>query len=174
MDSNQLVSTQKPTYVYAIKLQLTTPLNISSLPPTNSPPNVIFGLIGSRPLLETVDFPIYTQNGEEIVQIELIKSNLYLSPKQLKLIKTFHRFIFSNVLRMEGRGAAASPFLSDFGITTKSQPNQTGCLICILQSANYDFDWKLMESIEGCTDKSFMRIPVHAKRFEDAFNYIYK
>lgn len=180
-----MINVQTPAYLYAIKLTLATPTNLINTSATDeddfSPPDspqpkplptpntTTFGLIAIRPLLECVDFPIYTANGEEIVHIELVKSNIYFTPNQLKLVKSFHKFIFSNVLRMEGRGAAASPFLSNPASsstnTSKSNISNTGCLICVLTNdTNLDVDWDMMKSVEGSTDRSFMRPPVHAKR----------
>lgn len=195
LEAYQVITTQTPVYVYALEFRLVTPLSQNGLKPASStglsatnstqPPSAFppqattttttFGLIASRPLLETVDFPIYTPNGEEIVHIELIKANVYLTPNQLRLIKTFHKFVFSNVLRMEGRGAAATAFLSGASNSNKAQSAPSnGCLICVLlqasniessQSNQIEIDWDMMKSVDGCTDKSFMRPPSHARWF---------
>ena len=116
----QLVSPQHPSYVYIIKSTLNVPLINATNDETQSKSvdedskTHFFGLITSKPLLEIVDFPIFTPSGEETISFELVKSALYLTPNQFKLIKSFHKFLFSNVLRMDsGRGAMASPYLSN-------------------------------------------------------------
>lgn len=183
LKSLQVISTQQPCYLYAIKCTLTTPISQngndtkSKATTDNGQLNSwCFGLVASKPLLEVVDFSIFTQSGEETTSIKLIKTQMYLTPNQLKYLKIFHKFLFSNVLRMEGRGAIASKFISSYNLNnSKTQHDQMGCLLCLLklQSENciadceptYEVDWELMKSIDGCTDKSFLRVPSHASRF---------
>lgn len=163
LKSLQLVTTQHPSYLYAVKCTLTTPLlaNNSFDAKRNE---WCFGLITSKLILEVVDFPIFTQNGEETVSIELVKSSFYLTPNQFRTIKIFHKFLFSNVLRMEGRGAMASPILLNFSSNSSSKSHDpSGTYICILNDKTNEFDWSLMSSIEDCTDRTFMKIPDYAK-----------
>lgn len=65
---------------------------------------------------------------------------------------------------MEGRGAAASPFLSSSNGKPQMGLSNTGCLICSLTPDSSDFDWDLMKSVDGCTDRAFLRPPPYVKR----------
>ena len=101
----------------------------------------------------------------------MVKSGIYLTPNQLKLIKSFHRFLFSNVLRMEGCGSVALPYLYQTGDKKTSQ-NHHGCYITILNSIetdkmSYEFNWNLMKEIENCTEKSFLRVPAYIHKADE-------
>jgi hypothetical protein len=177
----QLVTTTQPCYLYLIKSELTTPIvNPKGLEKNEEGKANYelwsFGLLASKPLLEIVDFPIFTPNGEETISLELVKSAFYLSPNQLKSIKLFHRFLFSNVLRMEGRGAIASSYLSNLTTgSAKAVIDQLGLFVCILAckaattggTKPYDFDWELMKKCEGCTDRSFIKYPSYSRKAYD-------
>jgi hypothetical protein len=179
--SMQLVTTAQPCYLYLIKSTLTTPIVNSNETGENEEARNnyelwSFGLLASKPMLEIVDFPIFTPNGEETISLELVKSSFYLSPNQLKSIKMFHRFLFSNVLRMEGRGAIAASYLSNFTTgSAKTMIDQHGLFVCILAcreaTANkdkiYDFDWELMRRCEDCTDRSFVKFPSYSRKAYD-------
>jgi hypothetical protein len=163
LKSLQLVTTQTQSYLYMIKCELTTSIQKEGDPsPIGTPEEIpgskdtrCFGILTSKLLLEICDFPIFTQNGEETVSVELIRSGLFLTPNQLKLVKSFHRFLFSNVLRMDGRGATASAHLQNSNIKVNGIPSDpTGCFVCILapqtaDNTKFDFDWELMKQVEG-------------------------
>lgn len=173
LHSLQLVSTQNHSYLYVIKSQLNVPLlNTANEDKTmNSTKNeCYFGLITSKPLLEIVDFPIFTTNGEETISFELIKSSFYLTPNQFKVVKGFHKFLFSNVLRMDsGRGAIASQYLANTSAnTTQTKHGYYTCIIFQDSLSNdYDFDWDLMKKVDGSTDRQFLKVPKYIKRMEE-------
>ena len=100
----------------------------------------------------------------------MVKSGLFLTPNQLKLIKTFHKFLFTNVFRMEGCGAQPMPYLIDPSKTSQLT-TASGCYVCILNTngmrSTHEIDWDLMKSVEACNDKQFLRVPQHAKRIDD-------
>lgn len=123
LHGQQLVSTQHPSYLYVIKSTVTVALSAKTEPDAAKSSSWCFGMVTSKMLLEIVDFPIFTQNGEETISFELIKSGVYLTPNQLKLLRNFHKFVFSSVLRMENRGTVPSPFL--LNINPAQFKNQT-------------------------------------------------
>ena len=137
-----------------------------------------FGVLTSKLLLEIVDFPLFTPNGEEIISLELVRSGFYLSPNQHKSVRLFHKFLFSNVLRMEGRGALATSYLASSATSaakTIGAHNQHGVFVTILKAnntnsaeqSNYDFDWELMKKCETCNDKSFVKYPGYSRKAYD-------
>ena len=159
--SSNLVNIQQPTYLYAIKCRLTTPLQLEN--GSGVKKIKLFGILTTKPLLEIVNFPIFTSIGEETISLDLIKSGIYLSLNQLRAVRLFHKFIFSNVLRMEGRGALASDILN----YPEQKQNSKGYYICLLNEINFDLEWDLMASIEGCSDRTLMKVPSHAKKIND-------
>ena len=109
----QSITYQNPVYLYVFDCSITTLISsVNSSAKLSSTNKCSFGLVASKILLETSDFPIFTQNGEETVSCQLVKSGVYLTQNQLKLIKSFHKFLFSNILRLEGFGACALPYLT--------------------------------------------------------------
>lgn len=46
-------------------------------------------------------FPVFTRSGEVTVSVDKLEREINLSPDELEKLKTFHRFLFSNVLRLE-------------------------------------------------------------------------
>lgn len=46
-------------------------------------------------------FPVYTRSGEVNASIDLLNCNVSLSSEELRRLREFHRFTFTNVLRLE-------------------------------------------------------------------------
>jgi hypothetical protein len=136
-------------YLYVFEVCLTTPIIRDQIDTTRQAfmqkfdEKKFFGLISQRPLIEIPDFTIFTQLGEESVSFRLLKDHFYLSPNQIKLIKLFHRFLFTYVLRME-RGPV------------KFKADSRGAFVCILNDS-YDIDWDMIKSIEDFNDKSLLK-----------------
>jgi hypothetical protein len=172
--SFQLISTQHHLYLYVIKTQLNVPLVNTNIEEKNLHPlknECYFGLITSKPLLEIVDFPIFTPNGEETISFELINSSFYLTSNQFKIVRGFHKFLFSNVLRMDsGRGAIASQYLVNETDNNQTQTKH-GYFTCIvtqdLKTKEYDINWDLMKKVEGSTDRQFLKVPNYVKVIEE-------
>lgn len=168
----QLVTRTQPCYLYMIQCVLTTPIvQKNGETGNNSGKSDMwrFGLLTSKQLLDIVDFSIFTSNGEETVSLELVRGGIYLSPNQHKLLRTFHKFLFSNVLRMEGRGAVALSYLTNSS-TDKASSEQNGVYVCMLkqkEKEEFDFDWDLMKRCDGCTDRSFVKFPPYSRKAYD-------
>lgn len=46
-------------------------------------------------------FPVFTRSGEVTVAVNLLSREVILDGDELSKLKIFHRFLFSNVLRLE-------------------------------------------------------------------------
>ena len=46
-------------------------------------------------------FPVFTRSGEVTVSVNILSGDVSLGKEQLDKLKVFHRFLFSNVLRLE-------------------------------------------------------------------------
>lgn len=160
------ITTQQPVYLYVFQCNLTTPFPNTDQPKvTTSLQTTCFGMITSKILLETSDFPIFTTNGEETVSCKLVKTGIYLTPNQLKLIKSFHRFLFSNILRLEGLGACPQAFLLNQTSDRKPGLGSYVTVLTELPGSNnmYDFNWQIMKSVENCSDRTFLRVPEYTR-----------
>ena len=144
--------TQHPTYLYRFKCALTTPLNTIPMPVKQTQTEKYFAIITQKRLLEIPDYTIFTQYGEESICVDLIKDNFYMTQNQIKLIKNFHKFLFSYVLRME-----RPPVVY--------QPDSTGSFICLVtqQHHSFEIDWQLMRLVENYNDKSFIKPIIEQK-----------
>ncbi|XP_064484368.1 endoribonuclease Dicer-like [Ornithodoros turicata] len=60
-----------------------------------------FGLITSKPVPPVCGFPVFTRSGEVTVKLEHLVTNLELTEDQLCDLMTFHRYTFTDVLRLE-------------------------------------------------------------------------
>ena len=150
------LDTQHQTYLYRFKCDLTTPLNTVPLPTSRSQKEKCFAIITQKRLLEVPDYTIFTQYGEESICIDLIKENFYLTQNQIKLIKSFHKFLFSYVLRMERPPVV---FQSD----------SLGAFICLVTQVEdflFEIDWSLMRLVENYNDKSFIKPIVDTTTFK--------
>ena len=52
-------------------------------------------------LFQVPQFPVFTRSGEVTVSIDLVHTSMVLTEAELQKLFTFHRTIFSNVLRLE-------------------------------------------------------------------------
>lgn len=116
-----------------------------------------FGLVTSRRIPLICSFPVFTRSGEVTVELEHVSSDIGpLSPKQVRDLTTFHRYTFTNVLRLEKypmtfnpEGDACSFLVVPINAvkTTDDQPGST------------TIDWQFVERI--CEEEKFMprRVP---------------
>ena len=52
-------------------------------------------------IFQICSFPVFTRSGEVTVSVKPASSNFYLSEYQLENLAFFHRYTFSDVLRLE-------------------------------------------------------------------------
>lgn len=62
--------------------------------------NLCYGLITAEPLPEICGFPIYVNAGQISVDFKVNQSTTTLTQEQIALMRRFHVFIFSEVLRI--------------------------------------------------------------------------
>ncbi|KAL3202530.1 hypothetical protein MRX96_042427 [Rhipicephalus microplus] len=61
-----------------------------------------FGLVTSRRIPLICSFPVFTRSGEVTVELEHVSSDIgQLTSNQVRDLTTFHRYTFTNVLRLE-------------------------------------------------------------------------
>lgn len=116
-----------------------------------------FGLVTSRRIPLICSFPVFTRSGEVTVELEHVSSDIgQLTSNQVRDLTTFHRYTFTNVLRLEKYpmtfnpdGDACSFLVVPINAVkpTDDQPGST------------TIDWKFVERI--CEEEKFMprRVP---------------
>ncbi|CAK8683082.1 unnamed protein product [Clavelina lepadiformis] len=60
-----------------------------------------FGILTMKPIPQIPGTPVFTRSGEELAKLKLCRSYLSLSAQQIKLIRSFHRYVFSDMLRVD-------------------------------------------------------------------------
>ena len=92
--------------MYAFKMKLTCALPDEQNtrgrkihPPEKSA--LSFGILVQKQMPPICDFPIYTRDGEIFVSCSLIEENLRLNTEEMERVLNFHKYTFSQVLRLE-------------------------------------------------------------------------
>ncbi|KAL1448728.1 hypothetical protein MTO96_028164 [Rhipicephalus appendiculatus] len=116
-----------------------------------------FGLVTSRRIPLICSFPVFTRSGEVTVELEHVSSDIGpLTSNQVRDLTTFHRYTFTNVLRLEKypmtfnpEGDACSFLVVPINAMkpTDDQPGST------------TIDWRFVERI--CEEEKFTprRVP---------------
>uniref|UniRef100_A0A914YGU1 Uncharacterized protein n=1 Tax=Panagrolaimus superbus TaxID=310955 RepID=A0A914YGU1_9BILA len=93
-------------YVYLIELDLVEPITEQSNPkkrkiinPKDTP--YIFGLCTKAKLPKIPAFPVYQRQGKILANIKLHSKQFTLNEEELELVKTFHSYIFEEILGMK-------------------------------------------------------------------------
>lgn len=134
-------------YLYSIVMTLNCPIPEDQntrgrkiYPPEEASQS--FGFFVSEKLTEICAFPIYTRSGEVLVSLRLLQSDVTLSEDQMKSVLNFHKYTFSNLLRMEKYPMVFSPEKSDNSVLivplTKKDGNPDQRVI----------DWSFLELID--------------------------
>nr|AQX45494.1 Dicer-1 [Artemia franciscana] len=94
------------SYLYWLKMTMVEPLT----PAQNTRGRRIykpetasqgFGILTSKPIPKTCQFPIFTRSGEVELKVVYLPTEIYLNEHQLKMLMTFQRYTFRNVLKLE-------------------------------------------------------------------------
>ena len=59
-----------------------------------------FGVLTTQRLPSICDFPVFTRSGEVTVKIQPVREDIQLSEQQIEELSVFHKFTFSEVLRL--------------------------------------------------------------------------
>ena len=127
--------------LYSIKLALTCPIPDDQNTRGRkiySPEDALqsFGFLVQREIAPVCPFPIYTRSGEVMVEIVEMKRDMELGERDLDLIRAFHKYVFSKVLRLEKYPMMFDPNNSD------------NCVQCVpLTSDGLEIDWRFLGEI---------------------------
>ncbi|XP_071160069.1 endoribonuclease Dicer-like [Mytilus edulis] len=131
--------------LYLLKMKLTKPISDDQNTrgrKLNDPEETSrsFGLLTSVTIPQVPEFPVYTRSGEVTTSIELLTSDVCYSQEELERLSKFHRFVFSNVLRLEKDPMIFSPNQAELGY-----------LIIPLGKATEEIpvDWEFIEKVEN-------------------------
>lgn len=97
---------QMSCYLYVINMRLTGPITEDQntrgrklCAPEDTPRT--FGILTTKFIPPVPLFPVFTRSGEVTVSVDLLSREITLSNTELEKLRIFHRFLFSNVLRLE-------------------------------------------------------------------------
>ncbi|XP_055995249.1 endoribonuclease Dicer-like isoform X2 [Ostrea edulis] len=116
-----------------------------------------FGILTSKPIPQVPTFPVYTRSGEVNASIDLLNCNVSLSSEELRRLREFHRFTFTNVLRLE-----KDP------MEFCSEKSELGYLIVPLNKdgeGNVILDWGFIKKVED--SKSHIRRNIYDSKREE-------
>lgn len=113
-----------------------------------------FGLLTANPVPPVCGFPVFTRSGEVTVKLEPLALDLDLTEEQLKDLMTFHRYTFTDVLRLE-----------KYPMTFNPKHDACSFLVVPVNTSNQDdpnwqpIDWPFVQRI--CQERGFAprRVP---------------
>uniref|UniRef100_K1QXR8 ribonuclease III n=1 Tax=Magallana gigas TaxID=29159 RepID=K1QXR8_MAGGI len=115
-----------------------------------------FGILTSKRIPQVPTFPVYTRSGEVTASIDVLSSNFSVSSEELRRLRDFHRFTFTNVLRLEKDPMEFCPDESDLGyLIVPLNKDDDG---------NVVLDWTFIKEVED--SKSHVRRNIHDSKRE--------
>ncbi|GFU19604.1 endoribonuclease Dicer [Nephila pilipes] len=141
---NSLPVPNQPCYLYSFDMKLTCPIPEEQNTrgrKIHDPSNTVrrFGILTCKPIPPICSFPVFTRSGEVTVSLKSAASNLLLSKEKLEGLAYFHRYTFSDVLRLEKYPMSYKPLESEasFYVVPVTQSNADELVI----------DWKFTDLI---------------------------
>ncbi|XP_062617556.1 endoribonuclease Dicer-like [Saccostrea cucullata] len=115
-----------------------------------------FGILTSKQIPQVPTFPVYTRSGEVTASIDLLSSYVPLSEEELRRLREFHRFTFTNVLRLEKDPMEFCPEESELGylIVPLNKEDESKVII----------DWDFVKEVED--SKSHIRRNIYDSKRE--------
>ncbi|GIY09706.1 endoribonuclease Dcr-1 [Caerostris extrusa] len=115
---NSLPVPNQLCYLYSFDMKLTCPIPEEQNTrgrKIHDPSNTLrrFGILTCNPIPPICSFPVFTRSGEVTVSLKPAASNLLLSEEKLESLAYFHRYTFSDVLRLEKYPMSYRPSESD-------------------------------------------------------------
>uniref|UniRef100_F6XSF3 ribonuclease III n=1 Tax=Ciona intestinalis TaxID=7719 RepID=F6XSF3_CIOIN len=100
-----------------------------------------FGILTTKPIPQIPGFPIFTRSGEESAKLKFCRGFVQLSAQQIKLVRIFHRYVFSDMLRVDRVPLSFQP-----------EKSTSQLLVVVLNKANssqLNIDWSFMMKTES-------------------------
>ncbi|CAG2100109.1 unnamed protein product [Medioppia subpectinata] len=120
-----------------------------------------FGILTTNRVPLICDFPVFTRSGEVTVKLVSIRDDLYLTPQQIEELSVFHKFVFSDVLRL-----IKYPQLFN---TEKAVSNHFVVPVNVCDNTgNKDIDWDFVSLIKRHKD-----FPPESLTTEERKNFVF-
>lgn len=163
-----------PSFLYSIRMKLTCPIpeeqNIRGrriYAPEETTQG--FGILTAKEIPKLCGFPVFTRSGEVRVELQRLPGVVVLDKDQLEHVSDFHRYTFSNVLRLD-----------KYPMRYDSQSAENSLFIvplnCSTGDGNLELDWSFLRTIRAAgsqgpcpvseSERSSMRFD--ASKFRDA------
>ena len=162
--------------LYSISLKLICPIPADQntrgrkvYPPEESEQS--FGFLVQDEIPPVCPFPIYTRSGEVLVELELLEDGLALSADQLDCIVAFHKYTFSDVLRLHKYPMQFHPEECESSILvlplTRLEPSSAdGDEVSTRKKV---VDWDFLQRIRGKAGVKLSRAEIEEGREEEGF-----
>ncbi|XP_033733992.1 LOW QUALITY PROTEIN: endoribonuclease Dicer-like [Pecten maximus] len=133
-------------YVYLIHLTLTQPISDDQNTRgrrvyTPDETRRGFGLLSSNHIPKIPTFPLYTRSGEVTVSLDLLRTDTSFTKEDLTKLREFHRFVFTEVLRLEKDPMEFQPEKADLGYCIIPLNRRT-------DGSDYFVDWEFIELVK--------------------------
>lgn len=133
----------QPCNLYRFNMVLTCPLPDEQnrrgrriVDPSETSRN--FAIVCNAKLPQICSFPLFTRSGEVTIDVELVDEDFNLTTEQIENLRTFHRFTFSKVLRLEKYPVVYDPERSEFTVLLAPVTNE---------SPVTKIDWEFVQKI---------------------------
>ncbi|XP_060069957.1 endoribonuclease Dicer-like [Ylistrum balloti] len=136
--------TEDQNFLYLIHLTLTQPISDDQNTRgrrvyTPDETKRGFGLLSSKHIPKIPTFPLYTRSGEVTVSLNLLRRDAAFTQEELIKLREFHRFVFTEVLRLEKDPMEFHPERADLGY----------CIIPLNRNdSNYFVDWDFIDLVK--------------------------
>ena len=164
--SGPMVEDGMECFLYKLKMVLTCPIpdeqnrrgrRIND--PSETKRN--YAIISANRLPKICSFPIFTRSGEVVISVELVGDKLQPTADQVKNLMRFHKYTFSEVLRLEKYPTVFDPKDSPFTILLAPVRD--------IDDDKTEIDWEFVEKIAKSDRQSFTPNQEDLKNFK--FNH---
>ncbi|OWF53355.1 endoribonuclease Dicer-like [Mizuhopecten yessoensis] len=133
-------------FLFLIQLTLTQPISDDQNTRgrrvyTPEETNRGFGLLSSKHIPMIPTFPLYTRSGEVTVSLDLLRSGTSFTEEELARLQEFHRFVFTEVLRLEKDPMEFQPDQADLGYCIIPLNRKT-------DNSDYFVDWDFIDLVK--------------------------
>ena len=160
-------------HLYALRMRLTCPIPEEQNtrgrkihPPEDA--HHCFGILVQSKMPPICEFPIYTRDGEIFVETVLIEPNLILGEEDKQRVIKFHKYTFSQVLRLE-----------KFPMLFKADGEEVNSSVIVVPLSNSNgrvIDWDFLTAIdyekcvklETMSEEDRLNHPILEEDFQDA------
>ena len=154
-----------PCFLYEFSMKLSKPIPEEQntrgrkiTDPADTTKN--FGILTTQSVPLICEFPVFTRSGEVTVRLESVRENILLTEEQIEELSIFHKFTFSEVLRLIKYPLQFDP--------QKANSKHFVVPIDCTEFDRKDIDWDFVKSI-----KRHKELPPNSASPEERKNFVF-